>query len=210
MPASDLRLLALWTAGTSLGTLVGLVVGLPVGYLVSLGGDVPLGIVVSIACAGAVLAFCQSLPLRRRLPPVRWWVVATAVSWATGTLLAATTTGEEGLMRDLSRFVIDAVRAAGAENPTTIWLDLAAVLGACGLVVGAITGLGQWLVLRRRCARAGWWIAASALGWGLAGAVAVPGGTLGWMGNVLLIGATAGATTGFALLRLLRHPRTHH
>jgi drug/metabolite transporter (DMT)-like permease len=34
--------------------------------------------------------------------------------------------------------------------------------------IGGLIGLSQWLFLRRRIPRAGWWIFASALGWGLA------------------------------------------
>jgi hypothetical protein len=41
-----------------------------------------------------------------------------------------------------------------------------------GPVVGMGLGLSQWLALRRRTARAGWWIVASVIGW-LAGFVAL-------------------------------------
>ena len=39
------------------------------------------------------------------------------------------------------------------------------------LLMGLAIGITQWLLLRRRLARAGWWIAASALGWGLLGLI---------------------------------------
>jgi hypothetical protein len=40
-----------------------------------------------------------------------------------------------------------------------------AVAGGAGAVVGAIVGALQWLVLRGRVARAGWWVLASTLAW---------------------------------------------
>ena len=54
-----------------------------------------------------------------------------------------------------------------------------------GMVVrGAVVGTAQWLVLRRRLHRAGWWVLATALG-----------------------GVGVGAIRGFVLITLLRHPR---
>ncbi len=66
-----------------------------------------------------------------------------------------------------------------------------------GATVGSVTGLAQWLVLRRHMYRAGWWILVSALGWTL--------GLTELMGT-LLVGAVAGAVTGIALELLLRYP----
>ncbi|MBS1252177.1 MAG: hypothetical protein MAG451_01215 [Anaerolineales bacterium] len=68
-----------------------------------------------------------------------------------------------------------------------------------GAVLGATTGIAQWLVLRRWVHRAGWWIVMSILGWAL--------GLTGVLG-ASLVGAVAGGVTGFALELLLRHPRS--
>jgi hypothetical protein len=43
--------------------------------------------------------------------------------------------------------------------------------------MGLAIGLTQWLLLQRQLARAGWWIAANTLGWGLLGVV-TPGNRL--------------------------------
>ena len=63
-------------------------------------------------------------------------------------------------------------------------------------VFGTVVGVLQWLLLRRRVARAGWWVLASTIGW----VVAVPAGGMtgppGW--------AAYGAITGTALVWLLR------
>jgi hypothetical protein len=64
-------------------------------------------------------------------------------------------------------------------------------------LLGAATGMLQWLVLRRQLRQAGWWIVVSTLGW----TVALTGLT-----DQLLAGAVAGAVTGIALELLLRYP----
>ena len=78
------------------------------------------------------------------------------------------------------------------------------VAGYVGVNVGGIvTGLLQWLVLRRQVAWAGWWILASTVGWIVGGAVSgiVPvNNPVGWS----VIGAVYGAITGMALVWLLR------
>jgi hypothetical protein len=76
---------------------------------------------------------------------------------------------------------------------------------------GAVTGVFQWLVLRRRVGRAGWWIVASSIGWS-AGVVAVAAtpdlgelfsGALATVASLFLPamvgGALYGAITGLAL-----------
>ena len=40
-------------------------------------------------------------------------------------------------------------------------------LAGVGAVAGAVAGIMQWLVLRRRISRAGWWVLVSAIGWAM-------------------------------------------
>jgi predicted lysophospholipase L1 biosynthesis ABC-type transport system permease subunit len=65
-----------------------------------------------------------------------------------------------------------------------------------GLILGAITGAAQWLVLRRVYRQAGWWIPASAAAWML--------GLTGVLGY-LLVGTIVGAASGLALELLERY-----
>jgi len=65
-------------------------------------------------------------------------------------------------------------------------------------VLGAGSGIAQWLFLRRRLHWAGWWIIISALAW-------TTGLTV--FSGVLLSGAMVGAMTGIALDLLLRYPK---
>jgi len=70
-----------------------------------------------------------------------------------------------------------------------------------GLAAGALAGLGQWLIYRQQFNRAGWWIPANAVGWGAGMAVGVAvGGAFGWP----LVGAVAGAMTGYPLVWMLK------
>ncbi len=78
--------------------------------------------------------------LRRYLPRMGGWVLATAGGWLLGVLLIA---------------------LPGRENLINEFLGMSLVF----LLMGLSIGVGQWLILRQRLAHAGWWIAANLLGW---------------------------------------------
>ena len=81
-----------------------------------------------------------------------------------------------------------------------------------GSVFGVVGGILQWLILRGKLARSGWWLLANLFG-SMIGAIALPIASpmlepgqreLGMMTLGLLFGAGNGAITGTALLWLLR------
>jgi hypothetical protein len=113
--------------------------------------------------------------LRRYLPRMGWWAVGTVGGWLTGILLIV---------------VVNRLRLTGP----AINLDLAFLL------IGLSIGVGQWLVLRRGLPRAGWWIAANLLGWGLL-ALTITGNSIGQFG-LLILGFIPACITAaaFALL----------
>ena len=79
-------------------------------------------------------------------------------------------------------------------------------------VFGVVSGILQWLILRRKVPRAGWWLLANIIG-SLIGAIALPIASaileagkweLGFMTFGLVFGAGNGAITGATLVWLLR------
>jgi hypothetical protein len=116
-----------------------------------------------------------------------WWVVASSVGLALG-FAAGFAVG----------FAIGGALSAIASQ------------GVFGAVVGASVGTMQWLVLRRKVSRAGWWVLASTLGMGVGFALvraATPmvsrilgGGPLYGVVN----GAVVGTLVGMMQLLVLR------
>jgi hypothetical protein len=75
---------------------------------------------------------------------------------------------------------------------------------------GAVTGILQWLVLRGKVSRAGWWVLASIVGWALGIALWDSGWDAGTeYETFLMVGSRVvlGAVTGGALVWLLRQPK---
>jgi hypothetical protein len=92
---------------------------------------------------GLLMGIVQYGLLRRYLPRMGWWVLATAGSWLLGVLL---------------------ILASGWLN---LWTIETSGLDTAFIVLGLSIGVGQWLVLRRRLSWAGWWIGANVVGWAL-------------------------------------------
>ena len=121
---------------------------------------------------GALVGLGQWFVLRSRIPQAGWWIWASTVGWAVGW----------------------AMIVAGVLAPPNG--GVAAML-VTGVVLGAMTGLAQWFILRQAVHQAGWWIVASTIGWTI--------GLTGIFGSTVT-GAVVGAVTGFALDILLRYP----
>jgi hypothetical protein len=124
----------------------------------------------------------QYLLLRRYLPRMGWWIAATALGWPLG----------------IAVVYVGYAIWPDALNANSTW---------SAALVGAVIGLAQCLVLRRRVPRAGWWVLASALGWGLVRLIA--GEVFTSLVELLIIGAVPAAVTGLALWWLLGHLPQH-
>jgi uncharacterized membrane protein len=118
----------------------------------------------------------QSALLRRYLPRMGGWVLATAGGWLIGILLA--------LM-------------PGWLNWRNDYQNLDLVF----LLMGLAIGIAQWLLLQRRLSRAGWWIAANVVGWGLL--ALLTGDTLDGLG-LLALGLLPASVTAAALALLMK------
>jgi hypothetical protein len=148
-----------------------------------------MGHLIGLLLAGALFGLMQWLVLRRYILRTGWAVLGTSAGLWVG-------------------YVVGYI-LGGPPFDFILAPLLAAFLG----------GLVQWLALRRVVAGAGWWVAASTLGFALGGIVgtaiavlglgdALGGSYMAWIalnGVVYLVaGAIGGAITGSVLVRLLR------
>ena len=142
---------------------------------------------------GAIVGLAQGMILEQRSKNIApWWALISIVSWG---LIGASNLGAIGWMA-----------------PRTLRLEPRVIFGLLnGLQVGALLGIGQWLVLRQRCKKNLLWIPIVAVSWAI-------GLVLGWsVGGVLrqvtrlflgeLVGlavawVTSSAIAGFALVHL--------
>ncbi|MBW4662689.1 MAG: hypothetical protein KME01_00550 [Chroococcus sp. CMT-3BRIN-NPC107] len=141
---------------------------------------------------GAIVGLAQGMVLEQRSKNIApWWALVSMVSWG---LIGATHFGAIGWMA-----------------PRTLRLEPRIIFGLLnGLQIGALLGIGQWLVLRQRCKKTIVWIPIVAVAWAI-------GLFFGWsVGGVLrqvtrlflseLVGLAvawviSSAITGFALVR---------
>ncbi len=146
-----------------------------------LSNTTPMAIQGVIYTAGAgILALWQWLPLRSRVhQPIAWLalsVLGFAAGWSGYRLVEAVTVrnaGEEGIAGPMLFFT----------------------------VIGLAVGVAQWLMLRRALERAGWWVAANAVGWAL-GSLALFAVNAGPVAFYTLFGLLSGAVTGLCLALL--------
>jgi hypothetical protein len=173
-----------------LTSVVGYVVVYAVAYVVA---EVVYGYVfwaVAYAGLGAVVGTGQWLILRKRVERSGWWVLASVVGYAVGPAVGPV----------VFRAVTGAAPDAESEYVFRV---------VTGAGLGAVVGTGQWLILRKRVERSGWWVLASVVGYAVAYVVAeVVYGYVFWA--VAVHGAiTEGmysAITGGMLVLMLRRP----
>lgn len=107
-----------------------------------------LSMYIFIPIVGFLTGVMQYGLLRRYLPRIGWWVLATTGGWLLGVLL----------------IVISSWLS---------WTDGSFNLDLTFILLGLTIGVGQWLLLRRYFPRASWWIGANVVGWGLLALVTV-------------------------------------
>jgi len=184
---SDRGLWLAWFLASSMGYSIGAILGLFLAY--GLFNRDPFDIIMGVTLGtvmGVTGGYFQWVVLRARIAGVGLWGLASALGFglAMGAIVAANT----------------------GENSA-----LAGVLIAS--VFGLASGILQCLILRRKVARAGWWLLANLFGSLVGAMIALPIATvildagkwlLGVMTLGLVFGAGNGAITGAALVWLLR------
>ena len=180
-----------WFLASAMGFGTGALLGLYFAY--GLFERDPFDIVMGLTLGtvmGVTGGYFQWVVLRERIAGVGLWSLASALGFglAMGAVIAADT----------------------GENDAVTGILIASVFGAAG-------GILQWLILRRKVPRAGWWLLANLLG-SLVGAIALPIAgiimeagkwELGVMAFGLIFGAVNGAITGATLVWLLRQSSTN-
>lgn len=107
-----------------------------------------LALYIFVPIVSVLTGVLQYALLSRYLPRMGGWVAATFGGWVLGMLL-----------------IVISGRLTWMDASTTLGLDIIFIL------IGFSIGAAQWLLLRKRLPRAGWWIVANILGWGLLGLV---------------------------------------
>jgi hypothetical protein len=133
---------------------------------------------------GLVMGCFQYILLRRYLPRMGWWVAATVAGWLLGLALII------AIFQALALFWTDDI---ANEFLTVNWAFA---------ILGVSIGFGQWLLLRRRLARAAWWIAASMGGWILLSLI-VGDGSIDQYG-LLAVGIVPACITAMAFVLLMK------
>ena len=131
-----------------------------------------------VPIVGLLIGVFQYGLLRRYLPRMGWWVMATIGGWIMGLLLI---------------FIPSWLQIWSIES---FKLDLAFI------IMGFSIGVGQWLLLRKRLSRSGLWVWANIIGWGLL-SLLTPSNSIGQYG-LLLLGFLPACVTAMVLVLLIR------
>lgn len=136
-----------------------------------------LALYVFVPLMGLLTGVLQYELLRRYFPRMRSWVAATIGGWLLGAFLILT---------------------HGWLNPTNTVLSLDLAF----LIMGLSIGVGQWLLLRQRLPRAGWWIGANVVGWSIL-ALVTNGNSMGQFG-LFALGLLPACATALVLALLIK------
>jgi hypothetical protein len=182
-----------WVIASTLGLAVGQVLFAVLDATIGDMGELGDGIAhyVGLPLAGAAFGFAQWRVMRRFVAGSAWGIIAGAIGLLVGYVLG---------------FLL-------AGPPIDFLLGY--------VFMGTAAAIGQWFALRRRVARSGWWIPASA-GAFIVGAIAAVGTAVAGLGDALgsgevsfvilvlvlglIVGSISSAITGAALLWLLSQP----
>jgi len=149
-----------------------------------------------------------------------YWLMATTFGWLLGWLvlptIALVTAGiGAGIMQSvvLVRRMPHAwywILATAVGWLAGVGIALAVVPPGVGLlsgtVIGATTGMAQWVLLRDRFRWAGWWIPVNIVAWAAGLGLAPPSGQVA-LPPLVLAGVMAAVPTGIALEVLLGNPK---
>lgn len=185
-PKSDRGLWLAWFLASLIGYAVGMFLGASVAYGLFDKDtfDGTMGVTLGIVM-GTIGGFAQWVILRERFAGAGWWILASALGFATVFSMGGTVRPNE--------------------NPAMIGVRMA-------IAFGLVAGILQWIILRQKVTRAGWWVLANILGllvgeMGFPISIAISAATgndgLSMLVVALVFAAGYGAVTASALVLLL-------
>ena len=183
---SDRGLWLAWFLASLIGYGLGMFLGaaLAYGLFDRATFDGTMGITLGIVM-GTIGGFAQWVVLQERIAGAGWWILASALGFATVFSMGGTVRPNE--------------------NPAMIGIRMA-------IAFGLVAGVPQWIILRQKVTRAGWWVLADILGllvgeMGFPLSIAISAATgnegLSMLVVALVFAAGYGAVTGAALVWLL-------
>ena len=175
-----------WIVATSSAWVGGLLGSIIVAHIVNIIYPKETNLVVGL-CIGAAVGYAQWSVLRKQITVSGWWGLACAIGLG---------------VPFVAGVILDEV---GFEPPD---LPASAILGRVivGIIGGLLSGLLQMRLLKPHFARAGWWILASSMGWGMCWlASSIPGPSIALLG-LIMGGGLLGAVTGVGLLWMASPP----
>jgi hypothetical protein len=183
---SDRGLWLAWFLASLIGYALGMVLGASMAYSVfdSDTFDGTMGVTLGIVM-GTIGGFAQWVVLRDRFAGAGWWILASALGFAMVFSMGGTVRPNE--------------------NPAMIGIRMA-------IAFGLVAGVPQWIILRQKVTRAGWWVLANMLGllvaeMGFPLSIAISAATgndnLSMLVVALVFAAGYGAVTASALVLLL-------
>lgn len=156
-----------WVSANAFGELFGLGGTLAVGgYLISqleiqsAIGFVLISFLIAVL-SGAIEASVVGLAQWWAMHP--WLGAITRRAWWQATLVGALLAYVLGYLPSTFMNLDEQTSQAPASEPAQ-WIILL-LAGGLGMVAGAVLSFAQWLALRKRVERAGWWIPANMLAW---------------------------------------------
>lgn len=176
---SERGFLEQWILVTSISWPVGLFGSIIVANIVNIIYPEKTNLVVGL-CVGAVVGYSQWRVLRKQIAVSGYWVLACSIGLGVPFIVIV---------------ILDEV---GFTFPDSLSVQRL-VRTMTGIIGGLLSGLLQMRLLKPYSTKAGWWIVASSLGWGLCWLASSVGGPLVAMLGFLLGGVLLGALTGVVL-----------
>lgn len=170
--------------------------------------NLPVRALAAILCGAAIglsMGLAQWLVLRRASKRTRMWIPATIAGYASIGLLPLIANAWQPGWVDWAYTLIVNGKLHWLARMQPEWTNASWSAGAVTLVLfGLVLGVVQWWALRGRVGHAGWWVAVSTIGWGVAALAGLD--AVSWANFVTLVFLTPIAIGGAWLMWLIRSP----